>query len=66
MPPHLDLQNLNPANLGNIAAGFGKLINERGLNQQIMNALMTNANKLLEFLKRPGESSIAIVNITDD
>lgn len=66
MPPGLDLQNLNPANFGNIAAGLGNLINERGLNQQAMNALMTNAKKLLGFLQRPGESSIALVNKIDD
>ena len=61
-PPRLDLQELKPAKLGNIAAGLGNLINERGLNQQAMNAFMTNGKKLLEFLKRPGESGVASVN----
>ena len=65
-PPGLDLQNLNPANLYNIAAGLGDLINERGLNQQAMTALMTNAKNLLEFLKKPSESETAAVNTFDD
>ncbi|CAF9932112.1 hypothetical protein IMSHALPRED_008800 [Imshaugia aleurites] len=51
--PHLNLQSLHPANLKNIPAGLGNLVNERGFNQQVITGLMTNAKKLLEFLKQP-------------
>lgn len=66
MPPPLDLQNLNPANFGNIAAGLGNLIKERGFNQQVMNAVMANAKNLLDFLKEPGDSGTEAIDILDD
>lgn len=56
--PHLNLQSLHPANLKNIPAGLGNLVNERGFNQQVITGLMTNAKKLLEFLKQPSESGV--------
>lgn len=48
MPPPplgLDLQTLNPANLGDIAAGLGKVISN--LHQQAMDVVTTNVNDLL-------------------
>ena len=61
--PHLDLQNLNidPADYENIVNGLGPLTNERNLPQQFMNGAMTNAKKLLEFLKKPGKFEIEIL-----
>ena len=64
--PHLNLQKLNSENFKNITAGLGNLITQRGLNQQAMNALMTNAKNLLEFLKKPSESGNEVVNAQGD
>lgn len=53
--PRLDPQNpnLTLADHDNIVATLGALTNERNLPQQFMNGVMTNAKKLLEFLKKP-------------
>lgn len=48
------------------AAGLGSFINERGLDQQAMNALMTYAKTLLHFLKKPSESGTEAIDTLDD